>query len=126
MKVKVNLIKNAYLTNCTVINIIKRVRKRKNGGDFDYVEVECNNWHDIRQVFFNGNILIPEEIEENEIVMWKHEKIDNNKNDITLDIEEIRKLFNKSIDNIATYEIEEILKDLQESFEIKVNKLKIK
>ncbi len=123
MKIKVNVIKNSYLTNCTITKIIKRVRKNGVWGNYDVVEVECKDWQDIRAIFFNGTILIPEELDGDEIGMWSNEKLDNSKNDVSMDIESIRKLLKTGRDNIATHEVEDILMTLQESFEEKIKKL---
>lgn len=123
MIIKVRLSKNAYLTNCTITNTIKRIRNSKYEGNYDLVEVKCENWKDIRQVFFTGVILIPEEFEDDEIVMWKHERIDNSKNDVTLDIQEIRNTLISKREKIATHEVEEILNDIREIFENRVYKL---
>ena len=123
MKIKVNVIKNSYLINGTITKIIKRVRKDKTWGSYDVVEVECNDWKDIRVIFFNGTVLVPEEFEKDEIVMWKHEKLDNSKNDTTMDIEFIRKLLNTATESIATHEVEDILMNLSECFELRVEKL---
>lgn len=123
MKIKVNVIKNSYLTNCTITKIIKRVRKNGVWGNYDVVEVECKDWQDIRAIFFNGTVLIPEELDGDEIGMWSNEKLDNSKNDVSMDIESIRKLLKTGRDNIATHEVEDILMTLQESFEEKIKKL---
>lgn len=123
MKIKVNVIKNSYLTNCTITKIIKRVRKNGVWGNYDVVEVECKDWKDIRTIFFNGTVLIPEELDGDEIGMWSNEKLDNNKNDVSMDIESIRKLLKNGRDNIATHEVEDILMTLQECFETRVHEL---
>ena len=122
MKIKVNVIKNSYLTNCTITKIIKRRRKNGVWANYDVVEVECKDWQDIRAIFFNGTILIPEELDGDEIGMWSNEKLDNSKNDVSMDIESIRKLLKTGRDNIATHEVEDILMTLQESFEEKIKK----
>lgn len=75
MNLKVRLDVNSYLINCNIKRVIERVRKvEKDVISYDLVEVECNNWEDIRQIFFNGNIGIPEEFEEGEIVLWNIEE----------------------------------------------------
>lgn len=75
MNLKVRLDVNSYLINCKIKRVIERVRKvEKDVTSYDLVDIECTNWEDIRQIFFNGNIGIPEEFEEGEIVLWNIEE----------------------------------------------------
>lgn len=66
LKARVN--ENSYLMNCEIVRILKKVRGTEE--DYDLVEVKCNNWQDIRQIFFDDSIGIPEEYENEEIVTW--------------------------------------------------------
>lgn len=71
MKVKVQLTENSYLINCNIITVLSRHKTNiEEALNYDLVLVECKNWKDIRQIFFDGEIGIPEECEDGQIVMW--------------------------------------------------------
>lgn len=126
MKLKVKVTKNTYLANCTITQLIHRTRKSKYEEDYDLVEVECENWMKIRNIYFDGGIAIPRELEVDEIVTWDVMKMDNSKNDISTDVNEIRNEFERINSNIATHEIKELFKDLQKFFEEEVELLTLK
>ena len=126
MKLKVKVTKNTYLANCTITRLIHRTRKSKYEEDYDLVEVECENWMKIRNIYFDGGIAIPRELEVDEIVTWDVMKMDNSKNDISTDVNEIRNEFERINSNIATHEIKELFKDLQKFFEEEVELLTLK
>ena len=124
MKVNVKLCKGAYLLNCTPIELIMRVRKSNKAEDnYDLLEVECNNWKEIRMVYFNGAIAIPEELEDNEIQMWKVEQLSNSYNDISIDIKNIKETLKQKFDETNTIEIQRIIYDMQQDFDIKANEI---
>lgn len=124
MKFNVKLCKGTYLINCTPIELIMRVRKGNKAEDnFDLLKVECENWKDIRLIYFNGAIAIPEEFENNEIQMWKIEQLTNSYNDISIDITNVKEMLKKQYDETNTIEIQRILFDIKKQFDIEVNKL---
>ena len=65
MKVKIRLNTDSYIINGNIIKILERVREKEN---YDLVEIECDDWKEIRQVSFKGKVLIPMEIEDDEII----------------------------------------------------------
>ena len=101
-----------------------RVRKGGKAEDnYDLVKVECNNWKDIRLVYFNGVIAIPEEFEDEEIQVWNIEKLSNNYNAISLDIQNVKNTLKKQLENTATFEVQKAVSMLQECFDVQANKL---
>lgn len=123
MKLTVRLKRNSYLINCTITKLIKRVRKENIQNNYDLVEVECEEWKKIRLINFNGTIEIPEELEENEIVMWQVEKLDNSYNDISIDISHIKSVLKAQLESTATREIQDIVLELQKEFDIRANQI---
>lgn len=126
MKLIVRLKRNSYLINCTITKLIKRVRKENIQNNYDLVEVECEEWKKIRLINFNGTIEIPEELEENEIVMWQVEKLDNSYNDISIDIKNTKAALKGQLEKTATREIQDIVLELQKEFDIRANQIIIK
>ena len=123
MKLIVRLKRNSYLINCTITKLIKRVRKENIQNNFDLVEVECEEWKKIRLINFNGTIEIPEELENDEIVMWQVEKLDNSYNDISIDISHIKSVLKAQLENTSTREIQDIVLELQKEFDIRANQI---
>lgn len=123
MRLKLRIAKNTYLANYTITKLIHRTRKNKYEEDYDLVEVECEIWRKIRNIYFDGRVAIPTELEGDEIVTWDVVKIDNSKNDISMDIYEIRNAFNSIMSKISTHEIKELFKDFQKFFEEEVELL---
>lgn len=123
MKLIVRLKRNSYLINCTITKLIKRVRKENIQNNFDLVEVECEEWKKIRLINFNGTIEIPEELEDDEIVMWQVEKLDNSYNDINIDISHIKSVLKAQLENTSTREIQDIVLELQKEFDIRANQI---
>lgn len=77
MKVKVQLTENSYLINCQIVTVLSRhITHDRETFNYDLVLVECDNWRNIRQIFFNGEIGTPEECEDGQIVMWGIENQD--------------------------------------------------
>lgn len=77
MKVKVQLTENSYLINCKIVTVLSRhITHDKEAFNYDLVLVECDNWKNIRQIFFDGEIGIPEECEDGQIVMWNIQEQD--------------------------------------------------
>ena len=72
MKVKIRLNIDSYVKNGKIINILERVREKEK---YDFVEIECDDWKEIKQVSFKGQESIPMEIEDDEIIFWKIEGI---------------------------------------------------
>ena len=125
MKLKLRISKNTYLANCTITQLIHRTRKNKYEEDYDLVEVECENWRKIRNIYFDGRVAIPCELEGDEIVTWDVVNLDNSKNDIAMDIYEIKNTLDSVASNIATHEVKGLFKDLQSFFEEQVQALEI-
>ena len=125
MKLKLRISKNTYLANCTITQLIHRTRKNKYEEDYDLVEVECESWRKIRNIYFDGRVAIPCELEGNEIVTWDVVNLDNSKNDIAMDIYEIKNALDSVASNIATHEVKGLFKDLQSFFEEQVQALEI-
>ena len=124
MTFNVRLCNGAYLMNCKIIELIMRVRKGGKAEDnYDLVKVECNNWKDIRLVYFNGVIAIPEEFEDEEIQVWNIEKLSNNYNAISLYIQNVKNTLKKQLENTATFEVQKAVSMLQECFDVQANKL---
>lgn len=123
MKLIVRLKRNSYLINCTITKLIKRVRKENIQNNYDLVEVECEEWKKIRLINFNGTIEIPEELEDDEIVMWQVERIDNSYNDISIDISHIKSVLKAQLENTSTREIQDIVLELQKEFDIRANQI---
>ena len=123
MKLTVRLKRNSYLINCTITKLIKRVRKENIQNNYDLVEVECEEWKKIRLINFNGTIEIPEELEDDEIVMWQVERIDNSYNDISIDISHIKSVLKAQLENTSTREIQDIVLELQKEFDIRANQI---
>lgn len=119
MKVKIRLNTDSYITNGKITNIIERIRGKES---YDLVEVKCDDWMDIKQVSFKGLVSIPMEIEDDEVIFWKVESIENTEEDIKKDIEEIRDFFKTEHNRIITHEIEEVLYEIEEMFEHEVRK----
>lgn len=123
MKLIVRLKRNSYLINCTITKLIKRVRKENIQNNYDLVEVECEEWKKIRLINFNGTIEIPEELEDDEIVMWQVERIDNSYNDISIDTSHIKSVLKAQLEYTATREIQDIVLELQKEFDIRANQI---
>lgn len=68
---------------------------------------------------------IPCELEGDEIVTWDVFNLDNSKNDIAMDIYEIKNALDSVASNIATHEVKGLFKDLQSFFEEQVEALEI-
>lgn len=124
MTFNIRLCNGAYLMNCKIIELIMRVRKGGKAEDnYDLVQVECDNWKDIRLVYFNGVIAVPEEFEDGEIQVWNIENLSNNYNDISVDIQNVKKILKEQLENTATFEVQKAISMLQESFDIEANRL---
>lgn len=123
MKIIVRLKRNSYLINCTITKLIKRVRKDNIQNNYDLVEVECEDWKNIRLINFNGTMEIPEELEDDEIVMWQVERIDNSYNDISIDINNAKVALKGQLEKTATSEVQDIILGLQKELDIKVNQI---
>lgn len=123
MKLIVRLKRNSYLINCTITKLLKRVRKENIQNNYDLVEVQCEEWKKIRLINFNGTIEIPEELEDDEIVMWQVERIDNSYNDISIDISHIKSVLKAQLENTSTREIQDIVLELQKEFDIRANQI---
>ena len=74
-------------------------------------------------VYFNGAIAIPEELEDNEISIWKVEQLSNTYNDISIDIKNIKETLKQKLDETNTIEIQRIIYDMQQEFDIKANEI---
>lgn len=124
MTFNVRLCYGAYLMNCKIIELIMRVRKGGKAEDnYDLVQVECDNWKDIRLVYFNGVIAVPEEFEDGEIQVWNIENLSNNYNDISIDIQNVKNTLKEQLENAATFEVQKAVAMLQECFDVQANKL---
>ena len=123
IRIKVRLDINSYLINCKIVKIIKRYRTIDEAANYDLVEVECENWKDIRQIFFDNSIGTPEEMEDGEIVLWDIQEIKSNKHDIYSDIEQVRKILDVEEDNIVTHEVRELLFNIKEFVDKSIKEL---
>ena len=121
MKVKIRLNTDSYIINGKVTNIIERVREKEN---YDLVEIECDDWKEIRQVSFKGKVSIPMEIEDDEIIFLKVESIKNPKEKIEKDINEIKKLFKLAHESLITHEVDNIITRMKEMFDYEIRNLK--
>ena len=121
MKVKIRLNTDSYIINGKVTNIIERVREKEN---YDLVEIECDDWKEIRQVSFKGKVSIPMEIEDDEIIFLKVESIKNEEEKIKRDIEEMNNIFKLAHKRTITHEVEDIITRMKEMFDYEIRNLK--
>lgn len=126
MKIRVNVPNGAYILNGTVTKLLKRVRRNGTNNNYDLVEIECDDWHQIRLVYFNGIIAIPEEIENNKVVIWKNEEINKSYNDISIDIHNVKIALQKLFDEVTTFDMQKFITDMQEKLDIKANEIMVK
>ena len=120
MKIKIRLNTDSYIINGKVTNIIERVREKEN---YDLVEIECDDWKEIRQVSFKGKVSIPMEIEDDEIIFLKVESIKNEEEKIERDIEEMNNIFKLAHKRTITYEVEDIITRMKEMFDYEIRNL---